>query len=813
MGKGPYEIRGGITIFQDDGSASGILLRGDGGTIQLQDSATAGTATIGVDGGMGNGGQPGHLFFHSTSTAASADIVNHAGVLGPNFKNASPNPMDGWAGETRFYDHSTAGTARITNEGESHTGASNGASGGYTAFAGNASADHARFVTLGAAIVNGRGARVDFLESATADHGSFKNLNSNNGSQYSQGRTVFFDSTTAGQGVFTNVGGDGGFLEAGGTTEFRGNASAANGTFINQGPTGGSFPQRGNTQFFDTATAATATFTNKAGEGAGGGVEFYGHSTAASGNFVNDGTSTMGSLSGGEVTFKEDSMAGQANFHTIGLYGGYITFHDRTSADHGTFLIDPNLYNSRIVFDGSSTAGNGAFEIGGGAYVQFFESSTAGNATILLHGNGGGSSIGSFLSGSAGNATITVMGAETNGDVGANLSFQAPATAGNATITVNGASVTASDASGGLVRFDYGALAGTATLTVNSGLNGGAGGRVEFARGAAASQARFILNAGSTLDVGGNLYFGGTPVGSIEGPGLVSLGRSLLTVGFNNTSTVLSGVILDDSNPKAGYLANGQLTKEGTGSLTLSGANTYSGVTTINAGTLVINGSLAGGVQVNAGAALKGSGTIGGTVTVAPGGLVAPGNSPGTLTIWSNFSQGPQGALEIEVAGPNAENRDLLIVKGDVVLGGTLLLVFSGYAPSVGETFPILEVAGSFNENNLNIVVLGLKPGLQLSHQFTNGTLILTATSSGQLRTHDDPMQVLAPWSTRQSGFVYSVFTLGGLIYQFDTSTDLKSWTQVSEFPGANVLVEFRHIPPSMDPYRFYRVIQKSATP
>ena len=812
MGDGPYEIRGGITTFQDDGSAGGMLLREDGGTIQLLDTATAGTATVGVDGGMGNGGLPGHLLFHGSSTAGAANIVNHAGVLGPNFKNASPNPMDGWGGETRFYDNATAGTARISNDGESHTGASNGASGGYTAFAGNASADHAILIVRGATISNGRGGRVDFTGTATADHGTFTNLNSNNGWQYSQGRTVFFDSTTAGQALFVNVGGDGGFLETGGTTEFRGNASAANGTFINHGPTGGSFPQPGKTQFFDTATAATATFTNKPGVGGGGVVEFYGHSTAATGNFINDGSSAV-SANPGEVTFKEDAVAGQGNFHTTGQYGGYITFHDRTSADHGTFLIDPNLYNSRIVFDGSSTAGNASFEIGGGAYLQFFESSTAGNATILLRGNGAASSLGGFQGGTGGNAVITVMGAETNGAVGANLGFQSPATAGNAAITINGTSVTTFGALGGLARFDYGASAGTATFIVNGGSNGGAGGRLEFARGATAAQARFVLNAGSTLDVGGNVYYGGTPVGSIEGAGHISLGSSLLTVGFLNTSTTFSGVLFDDSNPNVGFLADGQLTKEGTGGLTLAGSNTYSGVTTINAGTLVVNGSLAGGVQVNTGAALKGSGSIGGSVTVAPGGLVAPGNSPGTLTIWSNYSQGPQGALEIEVAGPNPENRDLLVVNGNVNLGGILVLVFSGYAPSANESFPVLQTAGNYIENNLKLVVLGLKPGFQPSHQFSNGKLIITATSSGQLRTASDPIQALAPWFTPQSGFVYSVFTLAGLTYEFDTSTDLKNWTPVSQYPGANALVEFRHNPSAADSYRFYRLIEKSGTP
>jgi hypothetical protein len=71
----------------------------------------------------------------------------------------------------------------------------------------------------------------------------------------------------------------------------------------------------------------------------------------------------------------------------------------------------------------------------------------------------------------------------------------------------------------------------------------------------------------------------------------------------------------------------------------------------------------------------------------------------------------------------------------------------------------------------------------------------------------------LAPFVTAQSGFVYPVFTLAGATYKFDTSTDLKSWTPVSVVPGANKLVEFRHISPVSDADRFYRVIQVSGTP
>ncbi|MDB6059328.1 MAG: Kelch repeat-containing protein [Verrucomicrobiales bacterium] len=794
MGASGYEIEGGTTDFQDDGSFSGYLLRGVGGHIELFDSATGGTASIAVDGGPGNGGIPGVLRFHNSSTAGAATIVDHPGVLGANFKHNLPNPIDGFAGETRFFDSSTAGTAHVSNEGESDDGAGSGL-GGFTEFADNSSGDHGVFVNHSSPASNGKGGEVGFDGSATADHGIFTNLSSPTGWAYSAGRTVFFDTATGAQGTFVNVGGAG----IGGTTEFRSNSTAANGTYINKGSTSGTFPNTGNTQFFDNATAGNGTFRNVAGAAFGGGTQFNGRSTAANGTFINDGADTSAGIGAGEVLFKNDSTAGNAHYHSIGVAGGNVNFHDRSSADHGTFLVDPGSYNSRIVFYNDSTASNATFEIGGSGYLQFFGSSSAGNATILMRGNGGPSYC--DFSSTAGNANVTVNGAEVAGGSGGNVGFSYPGTAGNATFIVNGASVTTYGANGGRMGFDYNGSAGNSTIIVNGGTNGGPGGLVVFSRGGTGDQAHILVNAGGTLDLYGNAYYGGTSVGTLEGAGSIYLGFGNLNVGGLNSDSTISGVISDYV-----YIP-GYLTKIGLGTVTLSGTNTYIGVTTINGGALAINGSIVGDVQVNAGTTLKGSGTIGGAVTVAPGGVVAPGNSPGTLTIKSNYLQAAQSALRIIVAGPNLVNRSLLVVKGNASLSGTLLLVFSGYAPSANETFPVMQVTGNVTSNALNIVVAGLKPGFQGSCQIVGGQVIFTANSTGQLRTTSDPVQVLPPWFTQQSEFVMPVFTVTGATYQFDTSIDLLNWTHVSQTAGANNLFEFRQVPPSTDPKRFYRVV------
>jgi len=164
--------------------------------------------------------------------------------------------------------------------------------------------------------------------------------------------------------------------------------------------------------------------------------------------------------------------------------------------------------------------------------------------------NGGTIELGSEATG--GDGVFTLEGSDFAGANGAQMLISSTSTAGNATLIVDGGKV-----AGGNLFFQNNATGGTARVEV-------------FSNG--------------RLDISGH-ELPGITIGSIEGDGLILVGANQLMTGNNNVSTTFSG-LLQDGGFYGG--SGGALAKIGNGKLTLSGANTYTGGTIVNAGTLFV---------------------------------------------------------------------------------------------------------------------------------------------------------------------------------------------------------------------------------
>ena len=478
---------------------------------------------------------------------------------------------------------------------------------------------------------------------------------------YNLGDNTVYNNAVSGSGQVIKSGG--GVLTVGTNNTYTGGTTISGGALRVTGANGagtGAIINNSSLIFDFVANATVATYSND---------------ISGTGNITKDGggiltltrvnTYTGGTtITGGTVNVGAGTMSGSLGTGDVANYDS-LAFNVGSSA--GSAIIG-NRPNSNIVFNNTATAGTAAITNLNdglltplGSTVTFKDTSSAGGATLI----------------------------NTRGSV---FDFRNGATAGSATIT-NGA--------GGTVRFSDASLLGTAIIN-----NGGA---LLFTTAPTGDTATVVNSARGTVDLTG-LTASGIGIGSLSGSGTVILGSKTLTVGGLNRDDTIGGAIS----------GTGGVTKTGTGVLTLSGNNPFSGGLLVSGGTVSFTTTSALGTD-----------TTDTGVTLAGGGLRYTGASA-TLTRGVTVT----GTGNFEIAQPGTILKDSAYIRGNGNLNktgaGTLYLF--GYNTYTGGT----TVSGgtlSFDDNR------SLGTG---AVTLAGGTLQTVASVFGQVRTLTNPITFAA---------------------------------------------------------------------
>jgi autotransporter-associated beta strand protein len=244
-------------------------------------------------------------------------------------------------------------------------------------------------------------------------------------------------------------------------------------------------------------------------------------------------------------------------------------------------------------------------------------------------------------------------------DSAAQITFNEGSAGGEFAGTIGGDGEIRISGSGGLRLSGDNTFSGTASVLEGSSLTVTTSGNLGSAEVAIGASASLVFDSLPENDGTSNQFSnpitttGPLAVLDNSGDGTVVLNGS---ISANGGSIEFSGGAFDVQGSISG---TSSLMKEGEGTLTLAGDNTYSGDTTVRAGALIVNGTLAAAsdVAVESGGTLKGSGTIGGSIDIS--GTLAAGNSPGVLTAagTTNFSTGSIFEWEIDSSQASPETN------------------------------------------------------------------------------------------------------------------------------------------------------------
>jgi autotransporter-associated beta strand protein len=623
----------------------------------------------------------------------------------------------------------------------------------------------------------------------------------------------------------TNIGSATGNWGTAGTWTNNSGAPGAGDTVVMQGGNSKNLGVNGN------RTAANFIFTNAAGSGsvigASSGVDSL---LTISGvltmdgtqalTFRNSGTSLLsldinqldlsgsGNLSFGSSTSQpiNNLKIGTLNLNNTSTTGLFIFGDDGETATIDTVNLTEGRINLRNATSGSTTLEVGTLSGTGGSVRSANSVSGAGASGVLRITNTSG--------------TATFGGLLLDGDPAAVLHVEK---IGAGTQVLTGANTYTGRTliSGGVLQIGNGGTTGT--LGVGAVTNNAT---LTFNRSNALTNSSVIAGSGQLVQAGvgtltlsgSNSYTGGTAInagalalGSAEAigsAGVISFGGGALRYSASNTtdyssrlsSAAAQAYAIDTAGQNVTFASaltssGGSLSKIGTGTLTLSAANTYNGGTAVNGGTLLLSGgnnrlATDGSVSVSSGAVLN----LGGNSQTVSGlnGTGSVTNSAGNLTVSANGSFGGvlsgAGGLVKTGSGTQVVSGINTYTGGTFINGGVLsvsdrtgfasrLLSFDG---------GVLDITSQFTTimSSLNATTLNAGGGtIRIAEGVTQSWGTARISGTGALTKDGSGVLVFAANNTYQGGTVIN----GGTV-SVDSVTRLNGNTGGLTFNGGTLL-------------------------
>jgi autotransporter-associated beta strand protein len=746
----------GVLTLTSNGNAFSGGTTISAGTLQIGSGGSSGTLT-------GNVTNNATLTFNRSGTLAYGGVISGSGNL---IKSGTGTVT--FTGNSNYSGGTTinGGTLQIGNGGTSGSIAGNVANNGTLAFNrsdsftfGGAISGNGGVTKAGAGVLTYTGVNT-YAGTTTINAGTLQvgdggtsgsiagNVVNNGALAFNRSDGVTYGGVISGAGGVTKLGS--GTLTYTGANSYTGGTTINGGTLqIGNGGTSGSLTgsvsnggtlafNRSDSTSFDGVISGTGAVT-KLGAGTltfTGANAYSGNTTISGGTLQIGNGGTSGSISGnvannGALTFNRSddtaftgAVSGSGSVNKLG--GGVLSLTGTNSYTGGTTISSGTLQigsggtsgsitgdvvnqgalvfnrSDSSTFDGSISGTGNVTKLGTGTLVYAGSNTYTGTTTVsagtLQIGNGG--TTGAIAGGVINNGTLAFKRAGTfdfSGDI-----------SGTGSVTQTGSGVLT--------------LTGTNTYTGGTALNAG---RLR------------VLNDSNLGAASGGLTFGG---GTLEVTGNTTINRSVTlatsgTIDTGNFSTTVASVIA----------GSGALVKEGTGTLTLTGANSYSGNTTIVTGTLQVgNGGITGAINGN----VTNSGELrfnradtfdfGGNIS-GSGFVTQAGSNVLTLTGTNTYTGGTAingGTLRV-LADNNlgAASGGLSFAGGTLQLMGTTTLLRNVTLNTGG---------GSIDTNGFNVTLDSAASGTGGLTKVGAGTLTLAANNiySGGTTVSSGTLQV-----------------------------------------------------------------------